>query len=160
MSDGNPSAPAMRLDLDEIERRSRAVQDAADSAGIRWSSTTLAMVTRIREQGAALIRAAELVEGNVSTNSQYDCAEDDPDWQEAQRWRELAGKGDVESPRAEVDRLHADHAKLEAIAKAATAFVDQQGKTVDPHHGLVFGVEDFALDQWRDLVKALEAAGR
>lgn len=49
---------------------------------------------------------------------------------------------------------------VDSIAAAATAFVEEQGKTVDPEHGLIFGAEDFALDQWRDLAAAVKAAGR
>lgn len=48
-------------------------------------------------------------------------------------------------------------AKLETVAKAATAFVDEQGKRA--------GVElleraDFATAHWEDLVRAVEGAGR
>jgi hypothetical protein len=55
----------------------------------------LALIAHIRDLRAALVRAAELTEGTVSCETQCDCAEDDPDWQEAQRWRELVTRGPV-----------------------------------------------------------------
>lgn len=48
---------------------------------------------------------------------------------------------------------------LERIAKAAIAFVDEQGKRLDGQYGLS-SVDDFAASEFDDLVGAVKAAGR
>lgn len=48
-------------------------------------------------------------------------------------------------------QLRAENAKLEAIAKAAAAFIDQQG---------MLAQGDIAGDQFNALERALQAAGR
>lgn len=50
-------------------------------------------------------------------------------------------------------------ARIGAVMRAAVAFVDEQGKRVDGQYGLA-DAGSFALDQWRDMVAAVEAAGR
>jgi hypothetical protein len=98
----------MKLDLDELERDMQGVLVSHPSDTFLWRipqhtehsrrvppPVVLALIAHVRALHTALIRAAELTEGTVSTGSQHDCAEDDPDWQEAQRWRELVTKGAV-----------------------------------------------------------------
>lgn len=56
---------------------------------------TLTLIARIRELGAAVLDGARTIEGWVSCESQFDAPEDDPDWKQAQRMRELLTKGAV-----------------------------------------------------------------
>lgn len=58
-------------------------------------STTIALTSYIRELQAALVKAAEFTESTLSTGSEYDCIEDDPDYKAAQIWRELVCRGPV-----------------------------------------------------------------
>lgn len=88
----------MKIDLDELERKARDEMGQEYALGDHPAADheqTLALVARIRELEAALVKAAECIEGTVSSESQHDCAEDDPDWQSAQSWRELVCKGAV-----------------------------------------------------------------
>lgn len=49
--------------------------------------------------------------------------------------------------------------ELEAIARAATAFVDEQGKYINAHNELTASA-NFAGEEWQALVAAVWAAGR
>ncbi len=84
----------MNLDLDLVERKAIKSRDTRTCEAAS-PKQVLALLSHIRALHTALLKAAELVEGTVSTASQHDCAEDDPDWQEAQRWRELVTRGAV-----------------------------------------------------------------
>lgn len=157
-----PCTPAATLDLDDTEL------DAAETLiGTLERLNVRAAVDRDAMQAARLLHrmAAEIRRRRASSK----------------RIRELVPDLDavfdeVERARPEIERLRAEHARLQVradaadklevelvklipLADAAERFVDEQGKRVDGQYGLR-DADDFALDQWRDLVAALEAAGR
>lgn len=183
-----PGAPAMRLvDLDDLERKARAatqeglwelrvpdrgggiegvivetedgrqIAEAYDST--RWSDAeciasgehiaaasppvVLALIARIRE----LETAARDVADAPHRHAQQ---------QRIGILRAVLGKG-----ARRVERPSNEPTCLEAIAKSATAFVDEQGKRVDVDRGYTIGLpEDFAATEFADLVRAVEGAGR
>lgn len=161
----DPEAPASRLDLDEIERKARAATQEGP-----WE-------VRVPDRGGG-------IEGViVQTEDGHQIAEafDSTPWSDAKciangeyiataspsvvlaliaRIRELAAERDRLAPRAKAaDVVEVELAKLLPLADAAETFVDEQGKRVDGQYGLA-DASDFALDQWRDLVRAVEGAGR
>jgi hypothetical protein len=180
----------MTIDFDEIERKARAAStgpwhvgssdpsdyravlreepngdvyevandvDPADAEHIAAAPPliVLALIARIRELEAGFRRAIEFIESqNQRSNGR---PRPDP-------WRVLLDKGAVlhDAPewgviRALRDRLDA----AETIAKAATAFVDEQGKLVDIGRGYTIDLpEDFAATEFEALVRAVEEAGR
>lgn len=132
-----------RTNLDAVERRITADHDARLSR-----AQSLTLIARIRSAEAAVERMTPVVVA-------------------AERWCDHgpAGAGiaaAVSGYRARIDGGDAPEAsRLEAIAKAATAFVDEQGKRVSIERGHAIGLpEDFAATEFEALVRAVEGAGR
>ena len=122
-------------------------QCAANAAHIAAASPSvvIALIARIRLLERTVGQAATLLEAKSGVAARRE-------W--AKRIRVHVGE-DREA--ADV----ADGQHLERLAKAATAFVDEQGKHVSIERGHTIGqAEDFAGEQFAELVRAVEAAGR
>lgn len=131
------SAPAA---LDEIERQARewAGEDADWYPGV-GPKVTLALIARIRELEAGAARAVTIAD------EAFGLGPVEPlDWTLARIERGIAAE-------------HIRNATLEAIARAAIAFVDEQGPRASEDLLLH---PDFASAHWEDLVRAVEGAGR
>lgn len=114
-----------------------AVHIAANSPPV-----TLALIARIRMLKRTVEQAAALLEAGSDKAARRE-------W--ALKSREYVADDSIAG---EVDRL-------DAIAMAATAFVDEQGKRADVDRGYTIGLpEDFAATEFEALVRAVEGAGR
>lgn len=68
---------------------------------------------------------------------------------------------ELEAGQAQIARVFTGDVATARIVAAAVAFVDEQGKRVSIERGHTIGqAEDFAGEQFAELVRAVEAAGR
>jgi hypothetical protein len=176
-----------RLDLDEPERKARAIAEwdeefdadgqqcvacrsamhiptdldptplcngCAQAYAVETAPVTLALIARIRELEATVeTMKAEVWEANEDNfkcgqiAAEQGClvanAPSDAVRTLANRYVEATGRAE----------------KLEAIARAAAAFIDEQGKHLDEHDELEHPAA-FATSQYQDLVRAVEGDGR
>lgn len=135
----DPEALAMRLDLDDLERKAKAATPGT------WTTTKPP-----KEDGWQL----GVVIGATMAGMVY-----------AQPPGGQMPLADLEHIAAAsppvVLALVAEVRRLNAIAKAAIALVDEQGKHVDVDRGHTLGLpEDFAATEFEALVRAVEGAGR